>query len=76
MTRSGIETTLSAVLNSGFFSNKLECSRVETSSRTGDQTKVIQTNRPRLLLTLVRLFELGFGWKVRHCVAIRCLSHK
>ena len=69
MTRSGIETILRAVLYSGFFSKREECSRVETSSgreKIRDWEGDKEGMEFRVMHTFICLLEFGLRWEVRH----------
>jgi hypothetical protein len=69
--RSGIDTTLSAVRNSGFFWKRVLFSSVEASSAENlyqprSRRKLIKCSAALAVLTLVRLLELGLTGEVRH----------
>jgi len=73
MIRSGIETTLRAVLYSGCFSKRVLCSSVETSSVVCLVSLVwgrrsIRRGRGH---TFIGLLELGLGGKVGHGCFVR-----
>lgn len=76
MTLSGMETILRAVRYSGFFSKRVEFSRVEASSEEIFVSRLLTCEGAQEGQTIVSLLELRLRWKVRHDYYCGCLGIK